>query len=176
MKLKSHNIALCSMVFAMLLFMGCDAQNKCGGTKGEEPSGDYVVQVYIHGEASSFEGRRIEVNGVQAKRMDCTLASDTEGCVAYSHQPEYGLDFCTEDKETFLRKPLEIVVYEGDRVVSTTSHERTECKKLSNIQDNRFVLTPEGTLKKDTYRDCDRICRNWEIVSCAEARGYMPSL
>ncbi|MCL2011487.1 MAG: hypothetical protein FWG75_01685 [Cystobacterineae bacterium] len=158
------------------LLLGCDTQNKCGDSKLAQQPGDYVVEVYIQGEVSSFEGRRIEVNGVQAKRIDCTAGTGEGECAAYSDKPEYGLSFCTEDKETFLHKPLKMVVYEGESVVSETSHERAECQKSSITQDNYFVLMPEGTLKKDaSSRNCDRACLGG-VAFCAEVQRHMPPL
>jgi len=172
--MKKYGIALSPL---FLCFLGChEAQLKC-----KPEVGDYMVQVHINGEASSFEGRRIEVNGVLAKeRIEC-IAKDNNGCIEYGVLPGYSLGFCTTDRETFLHKRLDLVVYEGETVVSTLSYERTKC--LDSVdgntpkgQDNHFFLTPEGIIKEDSTSH--HICDGYPCgtMTCAEAREQLSPL
>jgi hypothetical protein len=166
----------------MFLFLGCadsqgipDSQPKCR----PKEYGDYIVHVQIDGEASSFEGRRIEINGVQLKERDACIARDSNGCSQYRAEPEYVLGFCTESEETFLQKPLDIVVYEGSSLISKLSYERTTClnsaeEDLFKVQYNYLLLTPEGKIEEDNHI-CDRNC-GMGTVTCAEAREHLSPL
>ncbi|MCL2625493.1 MAG: hypothetical protein FWD46_01575 [Cystobacterineae bacterium] len=161
------------LLVLLLLLSGCPNTQCKGDAKCADFSiGNYTLQVDVNGETDSFKTFRIEINGVPLKERETCMAKDSHGCSAWG--VEHVVEFCTEDEETFLQKPLDIVVYQGNLEIHRFHHERASCpNSTEEVKSERcyFLLTTEGKIEEDpAFKDNGPYCGFGPTFVCADAQ------
>ena len=124
------------------LALGCGG----GATSGAPTAG--VVDVQIIGDSVAFEGRTIEVEGLQA--------GSPRTRSGFPDQKVVNVAVCTNDRQRFLEAPLRVVVRSEDSILSETTVHRVACRYASNPgsqEDNIIVLENDGRISAEFGND-----------------------
>jgi hypothetical protein len=115
----------------------------CGEARG------YVVLVEVVGPPEAFSGRAVQVEGVAAPAAE----AKTGASGLWTTQ----VALCTESREAFLNRPLQVRVQQGEQVLVDRQVERVACRTSGSaageLERNVLYLEQSGTLVTDFGSD-----------------------